>query len=101
MIFLKNTFSSERSGEPDTMSVPQEQEKYTSFFFQDNFQALFRSFEFYGFCFRNKHFFSFQGLESISQEAILASEAGKQEKRKQKGNVRNKMSRKKNSCMLL
>ena len=42
-----------------------------------------------------------QGLESVFQEAIHASGAGKQEKRKQKGNVRNKMSRKKNSCMLL
>jgi len=42
-----------------------------------------------------------KGLESVFQEAIHASGAGKQEKRKQKGNIRNKMSLKKNSCILL
>ena len=66
-------------------------------FFQRHFFSFFVHLSFIVFALGINIFFSFQGLESVSEEAILASEAGKQERRKQKGNVRNKMPLKTNS----
>ena len=74
--------------------------KAISFFFKPNFLGFFFHLSFIA-PDLEIFFFSFQGLESVSQEAILVSEAGEKEKRKQKGNVRNKMSLKRTQCMPL
>lgn len=64
------------------MSVPQEQESYI-IFFQTQFLRVFFHLSFIA-PDLEIFFFSFQGLESVSQEAILVSEAGEKEKKEAK-----------------
>ena len=57
--------------------------KAISFFFKPNFLGVFFHLSFIA-PDLEIFFFSFQGLESVSQEAILVSEAGEKEKKEAK-----------------
>ena len=98
-IHKNKTFFSKRSGQQDTMSVPQEQESYI-IFFKSNFLGFFVHLSFIA-PDLEIFFFHFRALNLSLKRPYLFQKQEKRKKRKQKGNVRNKMSLKRTQCMPL